>query len=123
MQVLELDSIQLYCYLTLLCLHHRSEVFPPPTRLSYRTKSISSRSLFPRLPQTDVDLTANSASSSISQTDMNDAGKAHYAQAIRQFQQYQTDWNAYDLDSAIDTGQLAVQATPEGLPDRAARCS
>ena len=71
----------------------------------------------------DVDLTANSASSSISQPDMNDPGKAHYAQAIRQYQQYQTDWNAHDLDSAIHTGQLAIQATPEDLPDRAARCS
>ena len=54
---------------------------------------------------------------------MDDPGRVHYARAIRQFQRYQTDWNVNDLDSAIDAGKLAVQATPEGHPDRTARCS
>lgn len=54
---------------------------------------------------------------------MDDPGRVHYARAIRQFQRYQTDWNVNDLDSAVDAGKLAVQATPEGHPDRTARCS
>jgi len=54
---------------------------------------------------------------------MEDPGRAHYARAMQFYHRYHADWVTDDLNSAIEAGQLAIQSTPLGHVDMAARCS